>query len=266
MKVENAKRKTQSVLKVISQVKVLSGKLSIFHSQFSIIPLLLVSLAFAGPIREGNNLYDKGDYTAALSRYAEARSGKDSLLARFNIGAGLYKQKKYAEAIQELSPLVGHSDSSLSASAAYNAACAHFRLGQAAEGGERISSWRSALGLLKRALDFSPDYIKAKQNAEVISRLLKAEVKKQQDQKGDGKQPPLSEAAKRALAKALELVRAGRYAEALSILQKAREAEPSATALDPYLQRLRDVMDIQAGKKPAAAPDASNALNELEVI
>lgn len=232
--------------------------------------LLPCALAFAGPIREGNKLYEKGDYPAALEKYVSARATeKDSALVRFNIGTALYKSGKYAESIQELSPLIGATDSTLSAKAAYNAASAHFALGKEQQGGERIGAWQAALAKLQRALDFQPNYTAAKKNAEVITRLLKQEADKQKNQKKDGedgKQPPLSEAAKKARDLALALARQGKYQQALQVLQKALEAEPSATALQPYQNRIQDVIDIEAGRTPAKAPDASNALNELELI
>lgn len=232
--------------------------------------LLPWSLAMAGPIREGNKLYEKGDYPAALEKYVSARATeKDSALVRFNVGTALYKSGKFAEAIQELSPLVGGNDSTLAAKAAYNSASAHFALGKEQQGGERIGAWQAALAKLKRALEFQPHYIAAKKNAEVIARLLKQEADQQKNQKKDGedgKQPPLSEAAKKARDLALALSRQGKYQQALQVLQKALDAEPSATALQPYQNRIRDVIDIEAGRTPAKAPDASNALNELELI
>lgn len=267
---QSAKSEVQSVRNVVSQAQPVPSKLSIFNFQFSILILAFASFVCAGPIREGNKLYAKGDYAAALEKYTAARSiEKDSALVRFNIGTALYKNGKFAEAVQELTPLIGMADSSVSAQAAYNAANARFRLGEQAQGGERISAWREALGLLKRALDFNPDYLNAKKNAEIISRRLKAEIAQQKNQKKDGedgKQPPLSEAAKRAKERALQLTREGRYAEAKAVLEKVLQAEPEATALSPYIQRLTDVLDITAGKKPLAPPDASNAVNELEVI
>jgi len=237
---------------------------------FFVVILVFAQFGSAGPIREGNRLYEKGDYAAALDQYTAARGKeKDTALVRFNIGTALYKNGKFAEAVQELTPLVGVGDSVLSAKAAYNAASARFRLGEQAQGGERISAWREALGLLKRALDFDAGYLNAKKNAEIIARRLKAETTQQQNQKQDGqdgKQPPLSEAAKRAKARALELAREGRYAEAKTVLEKALQAEPEAAALKPFLQRIQDVIDILSGKTPKDIPDASNALNELEVI
>lgn len=230
----------------------------------------LASSVWGGPIREGNRLYEQGDYSAALEQYLAARATeKDSSRVRFNVGTALYKNGKFAESVQELAPLIGGSDSSLAANAAYNSANARFRMGEQLQGGERIAAWREALALLKRSLDFNPQHEPAKKNAEIMARRLKLEVAQQQNQKQDGedgKQPPLSEAAKKARDKALELSRQGRYTEALSVLQKALEAEPEATALNPYIQRIQDVMDIRAGKKPEKIPDASNALNELEVI
>lgn len=238
--------------------------------KFLIFMLGCVSMLWAGPIREGNKAYQKGDYPLALDKYIEARAQeKDSGLVRFNIGTALHKNGRFAEAIQELTPLIGGTDSSRAAQAAYNAASAHFRLGEKAQGGERISAWRESLGLLKRALDFNPDYLAAKKNAEVISRRLRAEIEQQKNQKKDGedgKQPPLSEAAKRARDRALQMAREGRYSEAKTVLEKALQAEPEATALQPFVQRIQDAMDILSGKKPASPPDASNAVNELEVI
>lgn len=246
-------------------------KFSFLHySLFVWVVAGFASTVWAGPIREGNRLYEQGDYSAALEHYLSARATeKDSNRVRFNVGTALYKNGKFAESVQELAPLIGGADSSLAANAAYNSANARFRMGESLQGGERIAAWREALALLKRSLDFNPEHEPAKKNAEIMARRLKLEVAQQQNQKQegeDGKQPPLSEFAKKARDKALELSRQGRYTEALSVLEKALEAEPEARALNPYIQRIQDVIDIRAGKKPEKMPDASNALNELEVI
>ena len=163
-------------------------------------------------------------------------------------------------------------DKKMAAKAAYNLANTHFRVGEkAAEGSERIAAWRESVAYLKKAIDLDNDFENAKKNVEIVQRKLKEELDKQkqnqdQNQDNDQKQPPLSEKAKEVLARALQLCKDGKYAEGKEMLENLIAEDESAGQLSGHVQRIDDIIEIKAGRKPKAKIDASNTDNDLEVI
>lgn len=246
--------------------------------RFSIVSFFAIMMAvsaFARPINDGNKLFASGDYAGALEKYMKAREAEPANpLLFYNIGTCQYKLGNYDEAKKELESAVRMPDKKMAAKAAYNLANTHFRMGEkAAEGSERIAAWRESVAYLKKAIDLDNDFENAKKNVEIVQRKLKEELDKQkenkdqnQDQDNDQKQPPLSEKAKEALARALQLSKDGKYAEAKELLENTIAEDETAGQLGSYVQRIDDVIEIKAGRKPKAKIDASNTDNDLEVI
>lgn len=246
--------------------------------RFSIVflfALLVAAGAYARPINDGNKLFASGDYAGALEKYMKAREAEPANpLLFYNIGTCQYKLGNYEEAKKELESAVRMPDKKMAAKAAYNLANTHFRMGEkAAEGSERIAKWRESVAYLKKAIDLDNGFENAKRNVEIVQRKLKEELDKQkenkdqnQDQENDQKQPPLSEKAKEALARALQLSKDGKYAEAKELLENTIAEDETAGQLGSYVQRIDDVIEIKAGRKPKAKIDASNTDNDLEVI
>lgn len=237
--------------------------------------LSVVSAAYAWPINDGNKLFASGDYAGALEKYMKAREADPANpLLFYNIGTCQYRLGNYEEAKKELESAVRMPDKKLASKAAYNLANTHFRIGEkAAEGSERIAAWRESVAYLKKAIDLDNGFENAKKNVEIVQRKLKEELDKQkenkdqnQDQDNDQKQPPLSEKAKEALARALQMSKDGKYAEAKELLENTIAEDETAGQLNSYVQRIDDVIEIKAGRKPKAKIDASNTDNDLEVI
>ena len=238
--------------------------------------VLSVSL-LARPINDGNKLFKNGDYAGALEKYMKAREAEPANpLLFYNIGTCQYKLGNYDEAKKELESAVRMPDKKMAAKAAYNLANTHFRIGEkSAEGSERIAAWRESVAYLKKAIDLDNGFENAKKNVEIVQRKLKEELDKQkqkqnqeqnQDQNNDQKQPPLSEKAKEVLARALQLCKDGKYAEAKEMLENLIAEDETAGQLSGHVQRIDDVIEIKAGRKPKAKIDASNTDNDLEVI
>ena len=237
-----------------------------------LICLFAVAL-WARPINDGNKLFAKGDYAGALEKYMKAREAEPANpLLFYNIGTCQYKLGNYDEAKKELESAVRMPDKKMAAKAAYNLANTHFRIGEkSAEGSERIAAWRESVAYLKKAIDLDNGFENAKKNVEIVQRKLKEELDKQkqnqeqnQDQDNDQKQPPLSEKAKEVLARALQLCKDGKYAEAM--LENLIAEDETAGQLSGHVQRIDDIIEIKAGRKPKAKIDASNTDNDLEVI
>lgn len=235
--------------------------------------MALCAAIWARPINDGNKLFDAGDYAGALEKYMKARESEPANpILFYNIGTCQYKLGNYDEAKKELESGVRMPDKKLASRSAYNLANTHFRIGEkASEPSERIAAWRESIAYLKKAIDLDNSFDDAKKNVEIVQRKLKEELDKQkqnqdQNQNNDQKQPPLSDKAKEVLARALQLSKDGKYAEAKSMLENLIAEDETAGQLNAYVQRIDDVIEIKAGRKPKAKIDASNTDNDLEVI
>ncbi|MCF0223496.1 MAG: tetratricopeptide repeat protein [Fibrobacter sp.] len=238
-----------------------------------LLVLLGAAVSFARPINEGNKLFEAGDYAAALEKYMKARESEPAEpILFYNIGTCQYRLGNYEEARKELETAIRMPDRKLAAKASYNLANTHFRVGEkAGEPSERIAAYREAIAYYKKSIDLDNGFEKAKKNVEIVQRKLKEEIDKQkqnqdENQDNDQKQPPLSERAKEILARALQLSKDGKYEEAKGLLENIIAEDETAGQLNAYVQRIDDVIEIKAGRKPKAKIDASNTDNDLEVI
>jgi len=229
---------------------------------------------WARPINDGNKLFAAGDYAGALEKYMKAREAEPANpLLFYNIGTCQYKLGNFEEAKKELESAVRMPDKNMAAKAAYNLANTHFRVGEKAqEPSARIAAWRESVAYLKKAIDLDNDFENAKKNVEIVQRKLKEELDKQKENKdqnqnqNDQKQPPLSDKAKQVLARALQLCKDGKYAEGKQMLENLIAEDETASQLSGHVQRIDDVIEIKAGRKPKTKIDASNTDNDLEVI
>jgi tetratricopeptide (TPR) repeat protein len=241
---------------------------------WTVLLIFSVSL-WARPINDGNKLFAAGDYAGALEKYMKAREAEPANpLLFYNIGTCQYKLGNFEEAKKELESAVRMPDKNMAAKAAYNLANTHFRVGEkASEPSARIAAWRESIAYLKKAIDLDNGFENAKKNVEIVQRKLKEELDKQkenkdqnQDQNNDQKQPPLSDNAKQVLARALQLCKDGKYAEGKQMLENLIAEDETASQLSGHVQRIDDVIEIKAGRKPKTKIDASNTDNDLEVI
>ena len=240
---------------------------------WTVLLIFSVSL-WARPINDGNKLFAAGDYAGALEKYMKAREAEPANpLLFYNIGTCQYKLGNFEEAKKELESAVRMPDKNMAAKAAYNLANTHFRVGEKAqEPSARIAAWRESVAYLKKAIDLDNDFENAKKNVEIVQRKLKEELDKQKENKdqnqnqNDQKQPPLSDNAKQVLARALQLCKDGKYAEGKQMLENLIAEDETASQLSGHVQRIDDVIEIKAGRKPKAKIDASNTDNDLEVI
>ena len=240
---------------------------------FCSLMMFIAVAVFARPINDGNKLYAAGDYAGALEKYMKAREAEPANpMLFYNIGTCQYKLGNFEEAKKELESAVRMPDKAMAAKAAYNLANTQFRIGEKAqEPSARIAAWRESVAYLKKAIDLDNDFENAKKNVEIVQRKLKEELDKQkenknQDQNNDQKQPPLSEKAKQVLARALQLCKDGKYAEGKQMLENLIAEDETAGQLSGHVQRIDDIIEIKAGRKPKTKIDASNTDNDLEVI
>lgn len=237
-----------------------------------ILLLTLSASLMASDWSAADKAYAKGEFQKAFDLYSKARlkNGDDRRL-NLNLGSTLYRLERFDEAKTELGQAIYSQDSSIAAQASYNLANVQYRLGQKADKpADRIAAWREAIALCKRAIDLQPKHDKAKRNAEFINAKLKEELEKQkkEQEKNNQKQDqkPLSDAAKQALARAMQLTSQGKYKEAKAILEQIMSTDESAAQLQDEMQRIQDLWDISEGREPSAPVDASQSTQDLQVI
>ena len=147
---------------------------------YVLLALPFLGWTFLDPVakknEEGNALFEKGEYEAALRRYLEAQQeGRARPELHFNAGDALYKQEKYAEAMQEMGRAADGTHPDMSAAAHYNLGNALFRQ----------EKFQEAVGAYKKSLELKPDDIDAKINLELALEKLKQNQQNQnQDQDG----------------------------------------------------------------------------------
>ena len=144
------------------------------------IVLPLMGFTFLDPVAkknaEGNALFEKGEYEAALKRYREAQvEGKDLPELHFNAGGALYKNGSFEDAQQELTRALQSQDPALVANAYYNLGNTLFRQEQYPE----------AVGAYKNALKANPSDLDTKINLELALERLQQQQDQQQNQQQD---------------------------------------------------------------------------------
>ncbi len=145
---------------------------------YVLLMLPFLGWTFLDPVakknEEGNALFEKGEYEAALRRYLEAQQeARTRPELHFNAGDALYKQGKYAEALQEMGRATEGTPPDMSAAAHYNLGNALFRQ----------EKFQEAVGAYKKSLELNSDDIDAKINLELaLEKLDQNQQDKNQNQ------------------------------------------------------------------------------------
>jgi len=127
-------------------------------------PHLLYGKGIEKKVRKGNKLFKQGKYDDAIAKYTDAQVDlPESAELYFNIGDGLYKQRKFKEAEQMFEKALPGADTSLEAKIYYNIGNCKYKQGQL----------RDALEYYKKALELNPDDKDAKYNIEFVERKLR---------------------------------------------------------------------------------------------
>ena len=162
------------------------------------IALLLLSGILSTPSLRadapGISDYRKGDYAGALKDFEKRlQSGSKSPEVGFDAGAAAYKAGDFKKASGYFASAMTSKDAKIRGAATYNLANSLVRSGEAAKEKEaKLSDWKNALQHYETVLKANPKNSAAKENMDVVRKLIedlkKEDQKKNQDnQKNDQK-------------------------------------------------------------------------------
>jgi len=128
-------------------------------------------------LREGNRLYEKGDFKGAEKDYRKALEiNKESIKGQFNLGTSTYQQKNYEEAAKIFGTLAEKNQERSAEAMIYHNQGNSFL--QAKEYEKSILSYKNALMNNPKDLD-------TKYNLEYAKMMLKKQQQQQQQQNKD---------------------------------------------------------------------------------
>ncbi len=125
-------------------------------------------------IREGNDLFEKQDFSQAEVEYRKALEAKPNYYkGTFNLGDALYAQENYEESAKLFDEIANSQVSDKEKSAAY------YNLGNALLEGKK---YEESINAYKNALRKNPDDEQARYNLEYARQMLKQQQQQQQQQ------------------------------------------------------------------------------------
>jgi len=130
----------------------------------------------------------------------------------------------------------------------YNRGNALYRLGDAEKDQARkMETWKRAVQDYEYTLKLAPEDADAKFNLEFVKKKLEELNQQKQDQQEKIKP---SEAAKKAKAEADEAVRRREYKQALDIMQRQLDQDPTTAYYNDYIERLKQINGITEAPHP----------------
>ena len=137
----------------------------------------------------GINAYQQGDYEAALKDFEKKlQSGANAPEIKFDAGAAAYKAGDFKKAADYFAGAMTSANPKVRDAATYNLANSLVRSGEAAEGKEaKISDWKNALQHYETVLKEHPSNALAKENRDIVKKLIEDINKQQPPQKQDKK-------------------------------------------------------------------------------
>lgn len=193
--------------------------------------------ADAAKMESGLKAYSEGSYEIAAQDFESAlASAPDDPQANFNFGAALYKKGDFKNAIPVFEKALTSPDDQLRQNAFYNLGNARFS----------NEEYEQAIESYKKALQLNPEDLQAKHNLELAQRKLKEkedQEKQDQNQQNDNIEP--SEFAKQLKARAEILVSQRLYREAFDLMQKGLRSDETVAAFQSFINRLKEVADIE---------------------
>ena len=162
--------------------------------QQGVPPVALIAILFLLPASlhaaSGINEYQQGNYQGALTDFEKRlQSGDNAPAIRFDAGAAAYKAGDFKKAADYFSSAMTSKDPKIRDAATYNLANSLVRSGEGADGKEaKLSDWNNALQHYETVLKDRPSDAQAKENRDIVRKLIadlnkKEPPQKQQDKK-----------------------------------------------------------------------------------
>lgn len=155
------------------------------------LPLLfLLTLVASGTLSaSGLGDYQQGNYQGALKDFeGRLQSGAKAPEVTFDAGAAAYKAGDYAKAAGYFSTAMTAGNAKIRNASTYNLANSLVRTGEAAKENEvKLSDWKNALQHYATVLKSEPSNAAAKENSEIVRKLIEDLKKQQEQQKKDQK-------------------------------------------------------------------------------
>jgi Ca-activated chloride channel homolog len=147
-----------------------------------LLPLALAAAPaplHAGPLQQGYQAYQKGDYPQALKKFIDGQlQDPDNPDILYNIGNAYYKNGDYEAARENYSQALSKAPPDLKPRLLYNLGNSAFRQG----------NLQDAVKNYEAALKLAPDDPQAKENLAFVKQRLQQQKQQQQKQKQDQKQ------------------------------------------------------------------------------
>ncbi|MFQ6604227.1 MAG: tetratricopeptide repeat protein [Fidelibacterota bacterium] len=195
---------------------------------------LLFSLLFSQSGEDVGLAYFKNEeFDQARSYYENVlRSDPDNSAAWFGLGVTAFQSGDLETATRAFTTVVEQDDAELKAEALYN-------LGHVAYSQQQPQ----AIEYFKRALALNPTDQDTRFNYEFLKYR---QGQSQQDDKSNPPEP--SDHAKAVKKQAEELVKQGRYPEAMALMNDLLQNDPTAVSYGEFVQKIQEVYSIYTGR------------------
>lgn len=156
-------------------------------SALAAVLILLTPQAWAETAIED---YQSGKYQEALSSFEQklqAQPESDKL--QFNAGTASYKSGDFAKAVDHFTKALLTDDDKFREQASYNLANSLVRRGEGAQGNDKKKAdWKNAIQHYDESLKLDPNNKEAKENRDIVKKMLEDLEKQEQQQKDQQKQ------------------------------------------------------------------------------
>jgi tetratricopeptide (TPR) repeat protein len=152
---------------------VIRGRLGRFAGAIALLPILGADQAEVN-VREGNTLYQAGQFEAALEQYeAAAEELPGSAVIAFNRGNALFKQREQDQALDHYMAALDTEDPELASRAKYNIGVIKYRqaLAAAQRYEDALALTRAAIGYFRDSLKLNEERAEARYNLELAYRF-----------------------------------------------------------------------------------------------
>jgi Ca-activated chloride channel homolog len=150
-----------------------------FCLSMAIVASTTVAEDYISKVKHGNEAFAKKEYSKAVDKYREADLDKPgSPEIEYNVAGGLHALGKYEEAVATYERALKSPFLPVQAEAHYNLGSTHYRMGD----------YQKSIESFQEALKINPNDMDAKYNLELARKMLKENMKPQDDKQDKNKE------------------------------------------------------------------------------